>query len=139
MSQTDTESFHITDDRQKILAFNYISDLSEDGRYIVTITKTNKGRTIKQNSALHVWLRLMAAAMSEAGITSRKLFPALREGFEIPPSMEGLKRIVNKVSVDRFGRTTSKLSTTEIQELYEVCNAAFGQSVGVSLPFPEEK
>ena len=127
---------HIASEQAKAKAINLIASLEENGRYVVEIRKTKKTRTGQQNRALHLWLRMMADAMNNAGINTRGLFSALREGFELPIGLEDVKKIVNQVSKDRFGRTTSKLTTTEIQELYEICNAAFGQSVGISLPWP---
>ena len=129
----------ITSDRDKVLAFNEITDLPEDGSYEVIIQKIVKHRTGAQNRSLHQYLRLMAIAMQEAGITQRALFSSLKEGFDVDPTMESLKTIVNKVSDNMFGRSTSKLSTVEIQKLYEAVNAGFGQTVGVSLPWPSNE
>jgi len=134
----DEKKFTITDQHQKVYAFNEIQDLPETGNYEVVIKKVCKSRTNRQNAALHLYLKQMALTMEDAGITNRTLFSALKDGFEIPPSMTTVKEIVNKVSVERYGRTTSKLSTVEIQELYEICNSAFAQSVGISLNWPSD-
>lgn len=119
--------------------FNQIAELPGDGSYCVEIKKVKKRRTPKQNACLHLWLRQMSTAMNDAGQSVKIFMQHTRNGFDIPVTMEFLKEVANEVSVGRYGRTTSKLSTVEVQELYEILNRAFGETTGVSLPWPHEE
>ena len=111
--------------------------LDEGGVCNVEVTKPKKSRTLSQNASLHLWLTQLSNDMAEAGFTHRKLWEAMKDSFDIPVTMEMLKDISQNVSFDMFKqRHTSKLTTVEMQKLYETLNSAFGQSVGVSLPWP---
>jgi len=114
--------------------------LDAGGTCNVDISTAKKQRTITQNASLHLWLTQMATAMSDAGFTHRKLWGSMKESFDLPVTMEMLKGISQKVAMDMFGKShTAKLTTVEMQNLYETLNLAFGQSVGVSLPWPSQE
>ena len=114
--------------------------LDSGGVCNVEVVKPKKSRTLSQNASLHLWLTMMSDAMEESGYTHRKLWEAMKGSFDIPVTMEMLKDIAQNVSFDMFKQKhTSKLSTVEMQKLYETLNAAFGQSVGVSMPWPSKE
>jgi len=106
----------------------------------VEITIPKKKRTLLQNASLHLWLTQMSESMTDSGYTHRKLWEAMKDSFDIPVTPEMLKDIAQNVSFDMFKeRHTSKLTTIQMQKLYETLNQAFGQSVGVSLPWPSSE
>ena len=135
----ENTEYIIQSDRDKILAFNSITDCSEDGTWEVSIHKIVKSRTTRQNAALFKYYRLMATALQEAGFSLRSFTAALREGFEITVTMEAVRAVAENVSQDMFKKPVKDLSTTEIQKLYETVNLGFGQSMGVSLPWPSSE
>lgn len=129
----------IYDNKNKVQAFNLISDLPEDGSHEVLIEKIVKHRTAKQNASIFKYYRLMASALQEAGFSLRSFTAHLKAGFEITVTMEAVRAVAENVSQDMFKKSVKDLSTVEIQSLYETINAGFGQSMGVSLPFPSSE
>ena len=129
----------ISDNRDKVIAFNLIADLPEDGSHEVIIQKIVKHRTCQQNRAIFKYFRLIASALQESGYTLRTFTGTLKEGFEVAVTMEAVRAVAEQVSEDMFSKPIKDLSTVEIQELYETINAGFGQSMGVSLPFPSDE
>ena len=120
--------------------FADLRKMVENGGCRIKITKLQNGRSLPQNASLHLWLTQMATLMNEAGYSHRKLWKAMKESFDIPVTMEMLKEIAQNVSLDRFNeKRTSKLTTVQFSELYEILNSAFGGSVGISLPFPSDE
>lgn len=118
----------------------HVRELIKKGGCRIKVTALNATRTIPQNSSLHLWLTQMATEMNDAGLTNRKVWEKMAESFDIPVTMEMLKDIAQNVSFDMFKKKhTSELTTIEMQKLYETLNSAFGQSVGVSIPWPSRE
>ncbi len=134
----EDKEYIIRSNKDMVVAFNCISDLPEDGTWSVNITKIVKGRTGQQNNAIHKYYRLMASALEESGHTSRTFFSRLKEGFEVSITHDNISDVAERVSQDMFSKRVRQLSTVEIQNLYETINNAFGQTYGISLPFPSD-
>ena len=130
--------FLITDDLAAVHAYNAIADLPQDGSYEVVLQKVDKGRTTQQNKAIFKYFRLMAAALADAGYTARTFFGKMRDGFEVPPTYEDVRKVAENVSVSMFQKPIKHLTTVEIQQLYEAVNSGFSTTHGVGLPFPSK-
>lgn len=94
-----------------------------------------KQRTLTQNRALHLWFTQVADTLNESGMDMRAV---IREEVDIPWNMENVKNhlwrplqiaILNKES-------TAKLTTSEIDKVYEVLNKVIGERCGFHIPFP---
>ena len=99
--------------------------------------KADKKRTLPQNAALHLYCTVMAKDMTDAGFTQRKLTGAFKEGFELPVTMHMVKEIFREVGRAMFDKdSTSKLSTGEVQKVYQVIDQRFGEITGVRAEWP---
>ena len=124
-------------DDMDIVAARMRKILDSGGVCQVEISKPKKSRTVTQNASLHLYFQQMADAMNDAGYTHRKTWEAMSESFDIPVTALMIKEIAQKVCLDMFGtKHTSKLTTVQMQELYETLSRAFGRSVGIALAWP---
>ena len=91
-------------------------------------------RTLSQNAALHVYLSNIAIQLSEAGLDMRQVVK-----LPIKPTMENVKEeLWHPVMTAMFPdiESSAKLSTTQMQEVYEVFNSAMGERLGCSDVWP---
>jgi hypothetical protein len=95
-------------------------------------------RTIRQNSALHKFYELLSVELNESGYDIRT---TLKEDFEIPwtPALikELLWRPLQKAMLRK--RSTTRLTTKEIDKIYDVLNRHLGEKLGVYVAFPSEE
>lgn len=96
-------------------------------------------RTASQNNALHLYLSRVADEMNKQGITMQDVMRAVKRA-EIRPTMEGLKEVVWKPlqEVMLAKKSTTELSKTEVDEVYEMFNAFIGREFGIHVPFPND-
>jgi hypothetical protein len=97
-------------------------------------------RSDQQNKSIHVYCEELANKFNEAGLDARKV---LKPDVHIPWNKEMVKRLIWKPVQDAmFDKySTTKLSRTEVSEVYEVLNRHTAERFGISVPFPtkEEK
>jgi len=95
-------------------------------------------RTLKQNDAIHKYFDLLAEALSDAGFDVRK---TLRHDIDIPWDGELIKKLIWKTVQETMTdkKSTSKLDTKEVSEIYEVINRHTASKFGVSVPFPSRE
>ena len=93
-------------------------------------------RSNQQNNSLHKGLRNLAESLSDAGLDMKKV---LKPEVEIPWTAESAKEFLfNPVARIMFdGKTSSELTTTEIQEVWDVLNRHTGEKFGVTVPWPD--
>lgn len=94
-------------------------------------------RTDQQNKALHLYCELLAAALDSAGYDMRKLIKV-----PIKPTKENVKEtmvrpVLNALYPDI--KSTTEVTTVQMQELYEVLNRATAEKLGISIPWPSEE
>ncbi len=96
--------------------------------------KPVKDRTLQQNKALHLYFRLVAEALNEAGLDIRAV---LKPEVEIPWSPGAVKeflwRPVQKILLQK--ESTRSLTTSDIDKVYDVVNAHLAKH-GIHEPFP---
>ena len=92
-------------------------------------------RTIKQNSALHLYFRLLADALNDAGQDMRK---TLRQDVNIPWTPISVKENLWKPVLLAYKRKTSttQMNTRDIDAIYDIINREIGGRTGVFVPFP---
>ena len=102
------------------------------------IAKEEKKRTIQQNKALHLWFELVAKGLNDAGLDMRK---TLKPGIDIPWTKNNIKnflwRPVQEAMVGK--KSTTELTTTEIDKIYDVINLHLGEKFGFHQDFPSEE
>ena len=92
-------------------------------------------RTKKQNDCLHQSLRGLGDTFNDAGLDMRKV---LKPGVDIPWTAESVKKFMfNPISMVMFDRTSSKLSTIEIQKVWQVMIRHSGENHGVTVGWPD--
>ena len=94
-------------------------------------------RTIPQNKALHLYLTWIAKALADSGQDMRVLVK-----MPIRPTPENVKEnlfkpVMHAMFPDKT--STTELSTTEMQDVYEVFNAATSERLGVGFDWPSDE
>ena len=93
-------------------------------------------RTKKQNSSLHGTLDEYAGKLNDAGFDYKAfLDAAVKKGFTVPWTKENLKEFYDTVTMAMYGKTSSKLTTVEIQEAYRVFEQKISEMSGVTCPW----
>ena len=106
-----------------------------DGEFIVTIEKKKKSRTSLQNRSLHLWFNLLSEALNDAGFDMKKV---IRQELNIKWTSYNIKEYLFKPMADvLFGKdSTTKLTTNEIDEVYEVVSKTISERTGVYVRWP---
>lgn len=90
-------------------------------------------RTMTQNRALHLWFRLLAEELNDAGLDMRTV---IREDVEIPWSESSVKeyiwRPVQKALQQK--ESTTEADRTDYTEVRDVIERHLGQKFGVHVP-----
>lgn len=97
--------------------------------------KQIKTRTSNQNNSLHLWFRLLADELNSGGFDMRTL---IRDEIDIPWNEYSVKEYLwRPVQIAQLGKkSTTKLTTDEIDKVYETINRAVGERTGIHVPFP---
>ena len=98
-------------------------------------TTEERKRTLQQNRALHKLFGMMAFALNGAGWDMKK---TLKPEIDIPWSAETIKEFIWKpIQEAQLGkRSTTELSTKEVNEVYETIMRHFGEKFGLTVDFP---
>ena len=99
--------------------------------------RDGKQRTITQNRAIHMYFKLLAYELNEAGFDVMK---TLNHEIAIPWNEHLIKELiwrkVQKAMTDK--KSTTKLNTDEIGKIYEVINRHLSSTLGISVDFPDK-
>ena len=92
-------------------------------------------RTSQQNKALHKYFELVAEVLNNAGLDMRK---ALKPGIEIPWTKDAIKDYLwRPVQMEYLRkRSTTELTTKDIDKIYDILNRFLGEKFGLYEPFP---
>lgn len=92
-------------------------------------------RTSQQNAAMHLFFTQLAEALNSAGFDMKK---TIREGIDIPWTPENIKEFLWRPVQSAYLRkkSTTELTTSEIDKVYDVVNKIIGERTGVHIPFP---
>ena len=92
-------------------------------------------RTNQQNKALHVLFNLLASTLNDAGLDMRKtLKPEIDIPWSGPAIKEFLWRPIQTAQLDK--RSTTELTTVEIDQVFDTINKHLGEKFGLHVPFP---
>ena len=97
-----------------------------------------KIRTSRQNRSLHKYAELLAAALKDAG------YEDMRTVIKVPiaPTKENVKEEMIRPGLKAMFpelESTSKLTTVQMQQLYEQMNLFTSERLGVSVEWPSEE
>lgn len=92
-------------------------------------------RTLSQNAALHVYFKLVADKLNEAGLDMRKV---LKPTVEIPWSPKAVKEYMwRPIMTAQLGkRSTTEMTTVDIDFVFDTINRHLGEKFGIHEPFP---
>ena len=108
-------------------------DKLTDGIYQIDI-KNMDMRTVRQNSALHLWAKQIADILNKNNLYMTGIF-----GNEIMWSMESVKLNIIKSLIKKLFDidSTTKLKRKEFDELIDTITIIFGEKKGIKIPlFP---
>jgi len=99
---------------------------------------TEKKRTLTQNNSLHLYFKLLAEALNNAGLDIRK---TLKEEVEIPWCKESVKQHLWKPiqAVMEKGDFTTELKTATVSEVYNVLSRHISQRFGINVDWPSNR
>lgn len=97
---------------------------------------SEKARTLKQNASLHKYCSLLADEFAARGLDMKAV---LKPDVEIPWTTESVKnhiwRPVQEIMLDK--ESTTELSTTDIDAIYQVVSKHLAEKHGISIPYPD--
>ena len=99
--------------------------------------ETSKQRTLKQNHSIHALYEDIAKQLNEQGYDMKK---TLKQSVEIPWTKEMVKehlwRPIQKIQLGK--ESTTKLTTKEVNEVYETLARHLAQRIGIVIEMPSE-
>lgn len=96
---------------------------------------TEKQRTIRQNRALHKYFKMLSDELNSAGLDMRKtLKPSIDIWWNEKTVKEYLWRPVQKAQL--LKTSTTELTTSEIDKVFETISKHLGERFGIELNFP---
>lgn len=102
---------------------------------VITISNIAKQRTLSQNAAIHLYFKLLASAFNEAGLDVRQVF---KPEAEIPVTETLVKdqmwRPIQRAITNK--ESTTRLTTDEVNKVYEVIHRHVAEKFGINVPFP---
>ena len=100
--------------------------------------KEHPPRTPIQNDDMHLYFDQLAEALRDCGYGVKE---TLRHDIDIPWTGELVKILMwKKIQLAMFGKkSTTKLDTAEVSQVYEVINKHLAETVHVSIPFPSKE
>lgn len=95
----------------------------------------NKQRTLRQNRALHLMFTQLADKLTDAGLDMKKtLKPEVEIRWDGRMVKEYLWRPIMKAQLGKD--STTEMTTTEIDKVFETINLHLGRKFGIDLEFP---
>jgi len=112
-------------------------DLLEGKDVDITIEKETKKRTSQQNRALHKYFELLAEELNDAGLDVKEV---LKPSVDIEWTGELIKEYIwRPVQFAQLKKkSTTQLTTSEIDQIYEIITRHLGQKFGLFVEFPHE-
>lgn len=94
-----------------------------------------KGRSLSQNAAIHLYMTILAQELNEAGLDMKKV---LKPSVDISWNVKNVKEYIWKPiqMALKLKDSTTKLTTKEVNEVYECIDRHIGQKFGIHIPFP---
>lgn len=121
------------EDRKAFRAATHM--MIHEGRTVELSTVEEKKRTSAQNRALHLYFTQLAEALNNAGLDMRR---TLRPDVDIPWNSETVKehlwRPIQKAELQK--ESTTRLSTKDIDAVYDTLNRHLGEKFGICVSFP---
>ena len=107
-------------------------------KYIVMKWEKGKQRSLKQNSALHVWCSALADTLNEKGLDMRKVIKA---DVDIPWNKQSVKDYIFKPVLEAMTGAESSADAEKVDyiKVYETLNKHLAEKFGVHVPWPVKR
>lgn len=113
-----------------------VRQLYQKHGYVTFSWTTGRQRTLTQNGALHLWCRMTADLLNDAGMECHIDIPATGRQMAIPWNeksvKDGLWRPVQQAMIHK--KSTTEAERQDYGEIHKVLCARFAESFGVTLP-----
>ncbi len=116
--------------------------LAEQRRELIKLIRGTFGNMPKQltrtaQNALHLWFEQVAEELNNKGITQRMLLEKIN-GIDVPCSKESIKDLWKAIQSRYIGKkSTTSLTSGEIDKIYDALNKALGERLECHVPFPD--
>ena len=132
------QGWKVDSDETLLALFTHAKEvIKEGGTLVFELVKTDK-RTSQQNNALHLYFRLLADDLNEAGL-DQLTFP-WKEGAKLDWTPESVKehlwKPIQKVMVKEG--MTSKLKKEDVDKVYQTLSRNLAERCGVTTAFPSQ-
>ena len=128
--------FTVNSESTKDFLKKHIDELFDNHKWFQVQFNTDKERTNRQNSALHVFCGLLAQALNDAGYSY--IVTINTKETQIDWSMHSVKdylwRPIQKAIANQ--KSSTKCSTKDYPEIYENLNRLTSERFGVSVAWP---
>lgn len=106
-------------------------------KYVRLSLSFGKTRTNTQNRALHLYCRMLAEALNDAGLDQRQV---LKPGIDIPWTPDAVKeQLWRPVQIAVIGKeSTTDADSDEYSQVYDVLNRHLITRLCVSVPWPQQ-
>jgi len=91
--------------------------------------------TQTQLNSIHLYCENLARDLNDAGLDQRKV---LKPGIEIPWTKDSVKlQLFKAIEYAMFGKdSTTKLTTKQVDEVYQVLSRHLAEKFNITTPFP---
>ena len=95
-------------------------------------------RTLRQNAALHAWMRALSIELNEKGLDMRVV---LKDDVEIPWDQGRVKEHLFRPIMNALFEieSTTALETNQVTQVTDVLNRKLGEKFGIYIPFGSKK
>jgi hypothetical protein len=127
--------------KKKLITFLENGQIVEAISFIKLLKADKPKRTGRQNSALHLWLTMVAGELDKRGFTLQDIIKAIKRA-EIRPTMENMKECVWKPYQEAAlgKKSTTQLEKQEVDVVYEGLNKFLGDHFdGIHIPWPSKE
>lgn len=132
------EGWTINSDHSKEAFLEHVEKLYAEHKHVTFNWSTGKQVSTKQKSAMHVYLRMLSAALNDAGLDMKKV---LKEEVDIPwtevSAKEYLWRPIQEVMTG-FKSTKDPLRK-QYNEIYKTLNSLTFHKFDIDIPWPVKK
>ena len=130
------QAFTINSEHTLEACKNWLDKTWHEKKWMQLTPNFDRGRTVTQNSALHVYCGLLATAFNEAGLYYTFTFNGKESQCEWTPETvkERIWRTVQKAVTNKDSST--RLTTKECTKVYENVNLLTAEKFGISIDWP---
>ena len=135
---TDGQGWKVDSDHSLIQLMKHLQEVVKQGGSVSLSLKPKDKRTAAQNNALHLYFKLLADDLNEAGF-DQLTFP-WKEGAKLDWTAESVKEHLWKPIQNAMLKEsqTSKMKKEDVDKVYQTLARALAEKTGVTTSFPSQ-